>query len=179
MSPSRGAESTGSTAVVPAETDTDTDTKANTRSSSALRAARRNLHYLFAPGAPGAPRPAHLRTRALLRCVRYIGVFVFWRVVRYARYALAGSLAAAAVGASALGSGAAFVLAPPTLLAGVGVGAAWAVGRWGLRRMRRAGDGAGGAAAVEAGAEAEGGGRRGTSSDGGWRDVRGPGAAPW
>jgi hypothetical protein len=46
---------------------------------------------------------------------------------------------AAAVGASAFGravSGAAFLLAPPTLATSVGIGLIWAVGKWVFRKMR-------------------------------------------
>lgn len=172
MSPSRGEP----TAVVATSAgEIDTDTKANIRSDSALKSAQRNLQYLFAPNSPTAPRPAHLRTRALLKSLRYIGIFVFWRIVRYAKYAAIGSIVAA-VGASAFGgvlSGAAFVLAPPTLLTSIGIGTIWAMGKWGFRKMRvkdRVG--------VMAAGEVEGS-RRGTRVDGSWRDVQGPKATPW
>lgn len=174
MSPSRGDHALASTSPPgppgPA-LEPDTDTKANVRSSSALRSAKHNLHYLFAPDSPSAPRPARLRTRALLKSLRYIGVFVFWRIVRYAKYALVGSVVAA-VGASAFGgvlSGAAFVLAPPTLLTSVGIGAIWAMGKWGFRKMK-----VGEMAAVEVEHS-----RKPTTVDGSWRDVQGPRATPW
>ncbi|KAJ4390077.1 hypothetical protein N0V93_007550 [Gnomoniopsis smithogilvyi] len=170
MSPSRGE---ASAAVAPSEIDTET--KANIRSSSALHDAKRSLHYLFAPDSPNAPRPAHLRTRALLKSLRYIGIFVFWRIVRYAKYALVGSVVAA-VGASAFGgvlSGAAFVFAPPTLLTSIGIGTIWAMGKWGFRKMKvkdRVG-----VMAVE---EVEGS-KKATQVDGTWRNVQGPRATPW
>lgn len=172
MSPSRGDSSA---AVVTTSNEIDTDTKANIRSSSALHDAKRSLHYLFAPDSPNATRPAHLRTRALLRSLRYIGIFVFWRIVRYAKYALVGSVVAA-LGASAFGgvlSGAAFVLAPPTLLTSIGIGTIWAMGKWGFRKMKvkdRVG-----IAAVE---EVKGS-KKATNVDGSWRDVQGPRATPW
>lgn len=171
MSPSRGEPS--SAVVAPSEIDTDT--KANIRSSTALHDAKRSLHYLFAPDSPTAPRPAHLRTRALLRSLRYIGIFVFWRIVRYAKYALVGSVVAA-LGASAFGgvlSGAAFVLAPPTLLTSIGIGTIWAMGKWGFRKMRVKDKV--GVMAVE---EVQGS-KRSTQVDGSWRDVQGPRATPW
>ena len=43
-----------------------------------------------------------------------------------------------AAGATAFGSvasGAAFFLAPPTLLSSVGVGIIWAIGKWGFRKI--------------------------------------------
>ncbi|TVY30679.1 hypothetical protein LHYA1_G001214 [Lachnellula hyalina] len=169
MSPSRGLPTEP---IAPPSSSVNTDTKANLRSSSALASAKRNIHFLFSPNSPSSPRPAHLRTRALLRSLRYIGIFVFWRVVRYARYALVGSLVAA-VGASAFGgavSGAAFLLAPPTLVTSVGIGLVWAAGKWGFRRMRR-GDGE-----KEVEDRKEGG---GVDVDGQWRDVQGPRAVPW
>lgn len=171
MSPSRGARETPATSPPGSAVEPDTDTKANIRSSSALRSAKHNLHYLFAPDSPNAPRPARLRTRALLKSLRYIGIFVFWRIVRYAKYALVGSVVAA-VGASAFGgaiSGAAFVLAPPTLLTSVGIGAIWAVGKWGFRKVR---------VGEMAAAEVENS-RRPTTVDGSWRDVQGPRTTPW
>ena len=73
MSPSRGTSDLNPTV------ETDTDTKANIRSSNALSSAKRNLHYLFTPDSPNTPHPAHLRTRALLRSLRFIGIFVLDR----------------------------------------------------------------------------------------------------
>jgi len=152
-----------------------TDQKANIRSSSALTAAKHNLSYLINPSSSGAPHPSRLRTRALLRSLHYIGVFVFWRIVRYAKYALVGSLVAA-IGASAFGgvvSGAAFVLAPPTLLTSVGIGAIWAVGKWGFRKM-----GVGERLEERAVMEVEVN-QQGVRRDGTWRDIQGPQAVPW
>lgn len=157
------------------ESEHDTDAKANVRSSSALSSAKRNLHFLFAPNSPNAPHPAHLRTRALLRSLRYIGIFVFWRIVRYAKYALVGSVVAA-IGASAFGgviSGAAFVLAPPTLLTSVGIGTIWAMGKWGFRKMH-VGEKVGITAEAQIKKNQE-----GVKVDGQWRDVQGPRATPW
>jgi sulfite exporter TauE/SafE len=166
MSPSRGASQEVSTTPEPS-----TDTKANIRSSSALKSAQQNIKFLFSPDSTSSPRPARLRTRALLRSLRYIGIFVFWRVVRYAKYALVGSIVAA-VGASAFGgvvSGAAFVLAPPTLATSVGIGLIWAAGKWGFRKMR-----VGEMAAVEVKDS-----QSRVTQDGQWRDVQGPRAVPW
>lgn len=171
MSPSRGSSS-----ITPInESEATTEAKANVRSSSALHSAKRNLHFLFSPDSPNAPHPARLRTRALLRSLRYIGIFVFWRIVRYAKYALVGSIVAA-IGASAFGgviSGAAFVLAPPTLMTSVGIGLIWAMGKWGFRKMH---------VGEKVGVNAE---RQiretheGVKKDGQWRDVQGPTAVPW
>jgi hypothetical protein len=169
MSPSRGSIAPSS------DSEPSTETNANIRSSSALTSAKRNLHYLFAPDSPNAPHPAHLRTRALLRSLRFIGIFIFWRIVRYAKYALVGSIVAA-VGASALGgaaSGAAFVLAPPTIASSLGVGLIWMMGKWAFRKMRVAEKiavNAEGRVKTEA---------EGVRRDGGLGDVQGPGAVPW
>lgn len=92
-------------------------------------------------------------------------------MVRYAKYALVGS-AVAAVGASAFGgavSGAAFLLAPPTLATSLGIGLIWAVGKWGFRKMR-----VGEMAAVEVKDS-----HNRVREDGQWRDVQGPRAVPW
>ena len=91
--------------------------------------------------------------------------------MRYAKYALVGSVVAA-IGASAFGgviSGAAFVLAPPTLLTSVGIGAIWAMGKWGFRKMRV------GEMAVGEVKESH----ERVKTDGSWRDVQGPRANPW
>lgn len=171
MSPSRGLPNVASNT----ESEATTEAKANVRSSSALHSAKRNLHFLFAPDSPNAPHPARLRTRALLRSLRYIGIFVFWRIVRYAKYALVGSLVAA-IGASAFGgviSGAAFVLAPPTLMTSVGIGLIWAMGKWGFRKMH-----IGEKVGVNAEAQIKES-HEGVKIDGQWRDVQGPRAVPW
>ncbi|KAH8761913.1 hypothetical protein BGZ57DRAFT_904379 [Hyaloscypha finlandica] len=120
MSPSRGSSETD----LSSSSEAATEQRANIRSSSALHSAKQNIHFLFAPNSPNSPRPAHLRTRALLRSLRYIGIFIFWRVVRYAKYALVGSIVAA-VGATAFGgvvSGVGWVLAPTGILGTVAVG---------------------------------------------------------
>jgi hypothetical protein len=153
MSPSRGPPAT--------EPTPSTETKADLRSSSALASAKANISFLYSPtSSPHAP--ARLRTRALLRSLHYIGVFIFWRIVRYAKYALVGSIIAA-VGSTAIGSGVAFFVAPPTVAASVGVGIIWAVGKWGFRKA------GGGRRVVE---EVERG-REGVNVDGSWRGSRG------
>ncbi|EKD12511.1 uncharacterized protein L3040_008164 [Drepanopeziza brunnea f. sp. 'multigermtubi'] len=173
MSPSRGSHAL--TQDLSSTSQSSTEARATARSSSALHSAKQNLRFLFAPDSPTSPRPAHRRTRALLRALRYIGVFVFWRVVRYAKYALVGSVVAA-VGATAVGgavSGVGFLLAPPTVLASLGVGTAWAVGKWGFRRLgvgERVVEGAAKEGAVS---------RERVKVDGQWRDVQGPRATPW
>lgn len=95
--------------------------------------------------------------------------------MRYAKYALVGSIVAA-IGASAFGgvvSGAAFVLAPPTLATSLGIGLIWAVGKWGFRKMRfREKLGVDAVGEVRASQE-------GVRKDGQWRDVQGPTAVPW
>jgi hypothetical protein len=176
MSPSRGSvQSAAATADLESSSEASTQARAQIRSSSALASAKTNLSYLFAPNNPNSPRPAHLRTRALLRSLRYIGVFIFWRVVRYAKYALVGSIVAA-VGATAFGgfvSGVGWILAPPTIVGSLGLGTVWALGKWGFRKMR-VGEKVGGAAEYEV-KEA----REGVRRDGQWRDIQGPRAVPW
>ena len=159
MSPSRGNAP-----------EPSTDTKADIRSSSALAAAKHNLAFLYNPSST-THAPARLRTRALLRSLHYIGVFIFWRIVRYAKYALVGSLVAA-VGATAFGSvasGAAFFLAPPTIVSSVGIGLIWAVGKWGFRKL---GVQEMAVAEVQRSEEA-------VKRDGSWRQEQGPQAVPW
>lgn len=114
---------------------------------SKLSKASNSIKYLYDPA--NGPQPERLRTRSLLRSVRYISIFIFWRLFRYAKYAATGALAAAVAG-TAIGSvvsGAAFVIAPTGILGGAGVGLLWAVGKFGWRRAKarvskaRSGDG--------------------------------------
>ncbi len=161
MSPSRGRS-------IEANPESSTDAKADLRSSSALALAKQNISFLYNPSANRSAAPARLRTRALLRSLHYIGVFLFWRIVRYAKYALVGSVIAA-IGSTAVGSGVAFFVAPPTLFASVGVGLIWALGRWGFRKM-----GVG-----ERVAEGVARSQERTKEDGSWRSEQGPQAVPW
>lgn len=110
---------------------------------SKLSKASDSIKYLYDPA--HAPQPDRLRTRSLLRSVRYISIFIFWRLFRYAKYAAMGALATAVAG-TAIGSvvsGAAFVIAPTGILGGAGVGLLWAVGKFGWRRARASVDGKG------------------------------------
>ncbi|CEQ39181.1 SPOSA6832_00706, partial [Sporobolomyces salmonicolor] len=67
-----------------------------------LSRTRANLAYLANPKAAAAP--GSLVTRSSLRTFRYVLKFVFWRFVRYAKYALiaagATALAGTAIGAA-------------------------------------------------------------------------------
>ncbi|KAK1811535.1 hypothetical protein LTR12_014083 [Friedmanniomyces endolithicus] len=104
--------------------------------TTSLTKAKTALKYLLDPKAVGGPQPTHLRTRAFLRSARYILIFAFWRLVRYAKYAAVGA-AVAAISGTAIGSvvsGAAFVIAPAGILGGAGLGLLWAVGKFGWRR---------------------------------------------
>ncbi|OCT50848.1 hypothetical protein CLCR_09198 [Cladophialophora carrionii] len=105
------------------------------QSNSALVSARRNFNYLISP--TNAERPSRLRTRALLRTVRYVGQFILWRLVRWAKYIAVGSIVAA-IGATAIGgaiSGVAWVVAPPSIGAGIVAAGIWGVGRFAARRL--------------------------------------------
>jgi hypothetical protein len=86
-----------------------------------------------------------------------------------------GSLVAA-LGATAFGgavTGVGWILAPPTLVGSLGIGAIWAMGRWGFRKMR-VGERVGEMQEVEIRES-----REGVKADGQWRDVQGPRAVPW
>jgi hypothetical protein len=119
-------------------------------SPSKLQRTRANLAFLVNPET--APSPASRRTRAFLRTARYTFKFIFWRLVRYAKYAAIGSLAAAVAG-TAIGtavSGVGFILAPTGILGGALVGLLWGTAKFGWRRLaRKAKDGAGDARADE------------------------------
>lgn len=78
----------------------------------------------------------------------------------------------AAIGATAFGgvvSGAAFLLAPPTIVSSMGLGIIWAMGKWGFRKMR----------VGEMGVSEIKHSQVGVKKDGQWRDVQGPRATPW
>jgi len=104
---------------------------------STLQRTKQNLAFLVHPDSATAPNAR--RTRALLRSLRYIGIFVFWRLYRYAKYAAVGALTAAVAGTAigSVASGAAFVLAPTGIFAGAGVGFLWALGKFGWRILGR------------------------------------------
>jgi hypothetical protein len=109
---------------------------------SAIQRTRANLAFLANPST--APAPASRRTRAFLRTARYTLKFIFWRLIRYAKYAAIGSLAALVAGSAvgSVASGAAFVLAPTGIFGGAAVGLLWGVGKFGWRRLaKKAGKG--------------------------------------
>jgi hypothetical protein len=123
---------------------------ADAASHSKLQRTRTNLAFLVNPD--NALSPASRRTRAFLRTARYVFKFVFWRLVRYAKYAAIGSLAAAVAG-TAIGtavSGVGFILAPTGILGGALAELIWGMAKFGWRRFaRKARDGAGDARADE------------------------------
>ncbi|PNS21048.1 hypothetical protein CAC42_3385 [Sphaceloma murrayae] len=104
---------------------------------SALETTRRNAAYLINPSKSTAP--TRRRTRAILKTARYIGTFIFWRLVRYAKYAAVGAVTAAIAGTAigSFASGVGFILAPPGILAGAGVGLVWGLGKFGWRTLAR------------------------------------------
>jgi len=106
--------------------------------NSALIRVQRNFNYLISPGTT-TDRPARMRTRAFLRVLRYIGQFVIWRMVRWAKYVAVASLVAA-VGATTFGgmiTGAAWLAAPPTLGASIMAAVVWGVGKFAARRLHK------------------------------------------
>lgn len=113
------------------------------QSTSALKAARRNLQYLYDP--KNSPNPARFRTRALLRSIRYLVIFAFWRVVRWAKYVAIGSLVATVL-AGPFG----WLAAPTTVGLSLLSGAIWQAGKFGARRLNKRWRKEGGDAAVEA-----------------------------
>ena len=121
--------------------DTATTSHPPSAQHTTLQSVRRNAQYLLDP--QHSPAPDRRRTRTLLRTARYLGVFLFWRLVRYAKYAAVGAATAAVAGTfvGSMVSGVGFLLAPPGILAGAGVGLLWSVGKSGWRtvvgRVRR------------------------------------------
>lgn len=114
------------------------DVAIDAHSRSALATTKQNLRYLYSPKAAGAGAVSSRRTRALLRVLRSSIIFVFWRVVRYAKYVAIGSLVAT-IGAGAIGtfvSGAGFVLAPTGIAGTIIASSVWGIGRFAVRRVR-------------------------------------------
>ena len=104
---------------------------------TALKAARRNLGYLYDP--KSSTQPTRFRTRAFLRSLRYISIFVFWRLVRWAKYVAIGSLIAA-VSATAIGgavTGVGWIAAPPTIGASILSACVWQMGKYGARKLNK------------------------------------------
>lgn len=115
----------------------DGDEAVQQQSNSALVSAKRNLNYLISPTSKDIEKPTRFRTRALLRSVRYLGQFIIWRLVRWAKYVAVGALVAA-VSATALGgaiSGVAWLAAPPTLGASIIAASVWGIGRFAARKL--------------------------------------------
>jgi hypothetical protein len=107
-------------------------------SRTALATTKRNLRYLYSP-TTNSTTISSRRTRALLRVVRSSLIFIFWRIVRYAKYVAIGSLVAT-LGAGAFGtvvSGAGFVLAPTGILGTVAAGSVYGAGKYVVRRVQR------------------------------------------
>ncbi|PPJ53478.1 hypothetical protein CBER1_00414 [Cercospora berteroae] len=101
-----------------------------------LATTKFNMKYLFDPK-NASHQPSQFRTRALLRSLRYVTIFIFWRVVRYAKYAAIGAITAA-LATTAIGSvvsGVGFVVAPTGIVGGATIGLVWAVAKFGWRRV--------------------------------------------
>ncbi|QSZ37311.1 hypothetical protein DSL72_009405 [Monilinia vaccinii-corymbosi] len=199
MSPSRGITAEEFTSLLPPppppssssspsspskpQSLTPTERTAQLRSSSALTSITQNIHYLLSPSSPNSPKPVRFRTRALLRALHSITVFVFWRIVRYAKYAAVGSIVAA-LSATTIGSlvtGIGWVVAPTGVVGVVGMSTLWWVGKWGFSKTNM-GKRWGKRAEEEAdrlerqNREAR---KEQVRLDGQWRDATGPKAVPW
>ena len=144
--------------------------------NSALINAKRNFNYLVSPSTAGhQPR---LRTRALLRTCRYIGQFIFWRVVRWAKFAAAGALVAI-VGATAFGSvvsGVAWIAAPPSIGVGILASVIWGVGKYMARKLHHRWNVSGRDAGQEARERME---ENPVRQEGSYGQDIGPRAMPW
>lgn len=135
MAPSRGRELPSASS----HTHHSNDEKAvEQQSDSALKNARRNFNFLINP-ASASDKPTRLRTRTLLRTLRYVGQFVIWRLVRWAKYA-AIATAVATLGATAFGtfvSGAGFVIAPTGIAGSIVAASIWGVGKYIARKAHK------------------------------------------
>jgi len=103
---------------------------------TALARVRTNFNYLISPSKSSAAPGTSLRLRFLLRTLHSIGTFLFWRLYRWAKYAVIGSAIAALGTISIGGVGALGLLAAPTGIVGsAALGTVWGVGRWGWKRV--------------------------------------------
>ncbi|KAK6436897.1 hypothetical protein LTR95_006901 [Oleoguttula sp. CCFEE 5521] len=114
------------------EVSQDVTTKAKNRLARAADSAK----YLYDPKT--GPKPTHFHTRTFLKSLRYFTIFAFWRLVRYAKYAAVGAIAAAVSGTviGSVVSGAAFAVAPTGIMGGATIGLVWAIAKYGFRRVR-------------------------------------------
>lgn len=179
MAPSRGLPSINSSHHHKSESHIHDEVAVDQQSRSALAAARRNFSYLLDPTkSSSTDRPGRLRTRALLRTVRFFSTFIFWRLVRWAKYAAVGALVAA-VSATAVGgfvTGIGWIAAPPTIGASVLMYGVWGVGKFAARRLHRKWKVTGedtGEAQRELHED------RGLKATGQYGDEMGPQAVPW
>lgn len=172
MAPSRGAQK----AISTAKADVSNDSAVEQQGTSALVSAKRNLNFLINPE-KAANHPSRFRTRALLRTVRYLGIFIFWRVVRYAKYVAVASIVAT-VGAAASGVIAPFawLAAPPTMSAAIVSASIWGVGKFSAKRLHKRWEQTG---KDEGRAQREAEETSPVKREGTWRDVTGPGAMAW
>jgi hypothetical protein len=133
MAPSREMKDSSTSSL----TNTSDEIVAAQKGDSALAAAKRNFRYLLNPSTQAA-HPARLRTRALLRSVRYFCSFILWRLVRYSKVIVAGAIVTA-LGATAFGSaitGVAWIAVPTSITAVVASGTVWTLGKWAVRRFQ-------------------------------------------
>lgn len=156
------------------------DAAVTQQSNSALKNAKRNFAYFIHPSSQNNARPARLRTRALLRTLRYVTQFILWRLVRWAKYVAVGTLVAA-IGATAFGSvvsGVAWIAAPPTIGASVLAAGVWGTGKFAARRLHARWKTTGGdeGQALRDGVDDA---QSGVRVDGGYGLDLGPRAVPW
>lgn len=120
---------------------TDSDAHSIVAEHSALATAKQALTFLIDPSkANSATRPQRLRTRALLRTLHYFGKFLFWKLYRWAKYALVGSAVAAVgsmVAAGSMATGVGFLMAPGGIVASAGFGTVYGLARFAWRRIHR------------------------------------------
>ena len=169
MAPSRGKHTAGK--------GSDDETAVQQQGNTALINARRNFSYLMSPQS-ATDRPARLRTRALIRTVRSIGQFIFWRLVRWAKYAAVAGVVAA-ISATALGSagsGVAWIAAPPTIGASIFAACLWGVGKFAARRLHNRWKSTGGDQGEIAREDQQ---DRPLSREGTYGQELGPKAMPW
>lgn len=69
-------------------TTTSTQTTAHEQEPSRFDSLKNNVSYLAYGSAAGVAVPASFKTRTVLKTARYVFKYIFYRLIRYAKYAV-------------------------------------------------------------------------------------------
>jgi hypothetical protein len=81
------------------QTRTDSSSSASSSPSTKIDTIKQSAAYLMYGSAAGASAvPTSWKTRSVLTTARYVSKYIFWRLIRYAKYAVAVSPIVVALG---------------------------------------------------------------------------------